>query len=156
MRRLAASAGVTVIGIAAMTLAGCTAAATATDEKAAVTMTGRPLSHPVQPDAWEVGGTFQLEGGPVQPGGKNPPVRPLRGVVTFRDSKGHSVNVTVGASGKFSVNLRAGTYTVTGRSPQIEQQNADGKWSDPTCSAPVTAVVRPQPSNQVVVTCIVP
>jgi hypothetical protein len=163
MRRLAARAGIAVLAITGTVLTGCAATATATEVKTdatevktTATTTGPPHSAIAQFGRWEVAGTFQREGGPIQPGGKNPPIQPLRGVVTFRDSKGHSVNVAVGVSGKFSVALQTGTYTVTGRSPQVEQQNANGTVSDPPCSAPMTTVIRPRTLNHVVVTCIVP
>jgi hypothetical protein len=97
-----------------------------------------------------------MTGGPIQPGKTSTPTRPLSGVITFRDSGGHPLNVTVGTSGTFSVNLVAGSYTVTGRSKQIEQQNADGSVSDPPCSPPFTLTVRPGALVHVTVVCAVP
>ena len=84
---------------------------------------------------WVVNGTFETEAGHVQP---------LSGVVTFRDSTtGHTVNVTVGASGKFSLGLVAGTYTTTGQT----------KHSDSPCSAPVTVTVRAGQLTRVSLVC---
>ena len=84
---------------------------------------------------WVVDGTFETEGGPAHP---------LSGVVTFRDSTtGHTVNVTVGASGKFSLGLVAGTYTATGQT----------KHSDTPCSAPVTVTVRAGQLTRVSLVC---
>jgi hypothetical protein len=84
---------------------------------------------------WVVDGTFETEGGPAHP---------LSGVVTFRDSNtGHTVNVTVGASGKFSLGLVAGTYTTTGQT----------KHSDSPCSAPVTVTVRAGQLTRVSLVC---
>jgi hypothetical protein len=103
-----------------------------------------------------VHGTFEEMGGPMQPGKTNPPVRPLAGVVTFRDSGGDALNVTVGASGKFSLNLAPGSYQVTGRTKSIEQQNADGTYSDPPCSSPLTLTVRAGTPAHVTVVCNVP
>ena len=62
-----------------------------------------------------VAGTFQGVAGPVSPSGQ-PAVGPwpLSGVVRFTDASGHTVEVTVGASGKFSVRLAPGTYTSWG------------------------------------------
>lgn len=84
---------------------------------------------------WVVDGTFKTEGGPSQP---------LSGVVTFRDSTtGNTANVTVGASGKFSLGLVAGTYTATGQT----------KHSDSPCSAPVTVTVRAGQLTRVSLVC---
>ncbi len=84
---------------------------------------------------WVVNGTFETEAGHVQP---------LSGVVTFRDSTtGHTVNVTVGASGKFSLGLVAGTYTATGQT----------EHSDSPCSAPVTVNVRAGQLTRVALVC---
>jgi hypothetical protein len=103
-----------------------------------------------------VRGTFEEKGGPVQPGKTSPPARPLSGVVTFRDSGGDALNVTVGTSGKFSVNLAPGSYTVTGRSKSISQQNSNGTVSHPPCSAPLTLTVRPGTPAHVTVVCLIP
>jgi hypothetical protein len=103
-----------------------------------------------------VRGTFEMVGGPLQPGKTSTPTRPLAGVVTFRDSGGHTLDVTVGTSGAFSVNLVAGSYTVTGRSKQIEQQNPDGSVSELPCSSPLTLTVRPGAPAHVTVVCAVP
>ncbi len=87
---------------------------------------------------WVVDGTFETAGGSA---------RPLSGVVTFRDSAtGHSANVTVGASGKFSLGLVAGTYTATGQAGH----------SDSPCSAPVTVTVRAGQLTRVSVVCKAP
>ncbi len=83
---------------------------------------------------WVVNGTFETEAGHVQP---------LSGVVTFRDSTGHTVNVTVGASGTFSLGLVAGTYTATGQTGH----------SDSPCSAPVTVNVRAGQLTRVALVC---
>jgi hypothetical protein len=84
---------------------------------------------------WVVNGTFETEAGHVQP---------LSGEVTFRDSTtGHTVNVTVGASGKFSLGLIAGTYTATGQT----------EHSDSPCSAPVTVTVRAGQLTRVSLVC---
>jgi hypothetical protein len=103
-----------------------------------------------------VHGKFEMVGGPMQPGKTSTPVKPLSGVVTFRGSGGDVLNVTVGPSGKFSLNLAPGSYTVTGRSKQIEQQNADGSVSNPTCSPAVKLTVRAGTAAHVTVVCAVP
>jgi hypothetical protein len=87
---------------------------------------------------WVVDGVFETAGGSA---------KPLSGVVTFRDSTtGHSANVTVGASGKFSLGLVAGTYTATGQAGH----------SDSPCSAPVTVTVRAGQLTRVSVVCKAP
>ena len=123
------------------------------------TPTGTASKSPVDryvPALMAVRGRFEMVGGPIQPGKTSTPVMPLSGVVTFRDSGGDALDVTVGASGTFSVNLAPGSYTVTGRSKSIEQQNADGTVSDPPCSAPLTLTVRPGTPAHVTVVCAVP
>ena len=167
--------GVTGLGITGLT--GCSAAsststaaqATATAKATAAgtatatakaTATGTAPRAPVDrymPALLAVRGTFEEKGGPVQPGKASPQVRPLSGVVTFRDSEGNALDVTVGASGKFSVNLAPGGYTVTGRSKSIGQQNAaDGSMSYPPCSSPLTLTVRPGTQARVAVVCLIP
>jgi hypothetical protein len=84
---------------------------------------------------WVVDGTFETKGGGAQP---------LAGVVTFRNSTtGRSVNVTVGASGKFSLGLPAGTYTATGQTGQ----------GGPPCSGPVTVTVHAGQLTRVSLAC---
>jgi hypothetical protein len=62
-----------------------------------------------------VAGTFQGEAGPISPSGQAAVGPwPLSGVVRFTDASGHTVDVTVGVSGKFSVRLSPGTYSVVG------------------------------------------
>ena len=87
------------------------------------------------PAQWVVDGTFETGNGPA---------RPLSGVVTFRQSTtGHTVNVEVGTSGKFSLGLVAGTYTATAKAGQ----NAS------PCSAPVTVAVHAGQLTRVALVC---
>jgi hypothetical protein len=124
MRQLTAG-----LAIMALAVTGCAATA--------ATSTGKPITTRTSGTAtagighggasglpqWVVDGTFETTGGDA---------RPLAGVVTFRDSTtGHTVNVTVGASGKFSLGLVAGTYAAT----------AQTAHSSSPCSAPVTVTV---------------
>jgi hypothetical protein len=62
-----------------------------------------------------VTGTLQAVGGPP---GDGP--RALGGQVTLHGSSGHIVGITVGATGRFSLPVPVGTYTVSGQSPQYE------------------------------------
>jgi hypothetical protein len=136
MRQLTAG-----LAIAALAVTGCAATATSssgktpaapTSHSAGASGTASPApglsglsgGGPGGPAQWVVHGTFETVGSPAQP---------LAGVVTFRDTTtGQSVNVTVGASGKFSLGLIAGTYTATGQTKQDFSP----------CSAPVTVTVR--------------
>ncbi|HTU05704.1 MAG TPA: hypothetical protein VMG13_09150 [Trebonia sp.] len=90
---------------------------------------------PGGPAQWVVDGTFQTVGSPAQP---------LSGVITFHDSTtGQTATVTVGASGKFSLGLIAGTYTATGQT----------KKDFSPCSAPVTVTVRAGQLTRVSLSC---
>lgn len=140
-------------GLAVMALAvtGCTAAASTSKTptsaashsatpgpsgtaSAGTGARGLPGSGP-GPAQWVVEGTFETGGSPAQP---------LSGVITFRDSAtGQAVTVTVGASGKFSLGLAAGTYTVTGQA----------RHNDPLCPAPATVTVRAGQLTRVSLTC---
>jgi hypothetical protein len=145
MRQLAA--GLAIIALAATgcaataTTSGGTAtartshSATTAAESGTATEHGGPASNGSGLAQWVVDGTFETKGGSAQP---------LAGMVTFRDSAtGHTVNVTVGASGKFSLGLVAGTYTATG---QVGH-------SDSPCSAPVTITVQAGQPTQVSLVC---
>jgi hypothetical protein len=103
-----------------------------------------------------VHGRFEMTGGAVQPGKTNTGVRPLSGVVTFRDGGGDTLNVTVGTSGTFTLNLSPGSYTVTGRTKHIEQRSANGTVTDPPCSSPVKLTVQAGTPAHVTVVCVVP
>ena len=125
MRQLAA--GLAVIALA---VTGCAATAATSPAKAPATRTSGTATAGIGHGGasglpqWVVDGTFETKGGSAQP---------LAGMVTFRDSAtGHTVNVTVGASGKFSLGLVAGTYTATGQT----------EHSGSPCSAPVTVTVQ--------------
>lgn len=113
-----------------------TPAATASGPAAAVSGLGGMASSGSSGLAqWVVNGTFEKQGTPAQP---------LPGVVTFRDSaNGHTVTVTVGASGKFTLGLVAGTYTATG---QAQHGNA-------VCTAPVTVTVHAGQLTKVSLVC---
>lgn len=149
MRQL--TAGLALAGLA---LTGCAAtASTASDNpSAAVTshnaatttsgtaaakagLGGLTSGRTSGPAEWVVDGTFETGGGPA---------RPQSGVVTFRQSAtGHTVNVEVGASGKFSLGLAAGTYTATAKA---------GHNASP-CSAPVTVTVQAGQLTRVALDC---
>src|SRR5689334_5812535 len=103
-----------------------------------------------------VTGRFLMEGGPVRPGGDQPGERPLRGTVTFAAAGERTVSVPVGRAGTFSVALAAGTYHVSGRSPEIMEVSSGGAQHETVCSQPLTLHVTGQHTLKVAVTCIVP
>jgi hypothetical protein len=145
MRQLTAG-----LAIMALAVTGCAASATSSgggssssktpaattshSATAATSAGGLPGSGPGLAQ-WVVHGTFETAGSPAHP---------LSGMITFRDSTTRqTVTVTVGASGKFSLGLVAGTYTATGQT----RQNFS------PCSAPVTVTVRAGQLTQVALTC---
>jgi len=99
-----------------------------------------------------------MEGGPSGPGGQQPKVRPIPGLVEF--TADHRVTkVPVGRSGRFSVSLPPGTYRVAGRSPRITQVSdtaPDGEGRELPCSLPLSVTVTPHGSAAVTLTCAVP
>jgi hypothetical protein len=79
-------------------------------------------------------GTFQGEAGPISASGQAATGPwPLSGVVRFKDVSGHTVDVTVGASGKFSVQLAPGTYSVAGVTSQMGAVEPQSGMSQPPC-----------------------
>lgn len=135
---------VTGVGMMALLVAGCATGNTAVDV-AEQTVHGT------------LAGSFQMTGGPVTPSGKlamGP--RPLSGVVTVKDSSGHTVDVTVGASGKFSVRLAPGIYAVAGQSPQIESMGPNGTASLLPCAMLNATSVQAGQTDRITLTCTVP
>jgi hypothetical protein len=159
----------TVIGITAVTLAGGLAIAAALAPGATVSAGGsvnatanvtgpaNMVTGPVGRYAPNVLGTFEEMGGPAPSGPTaGQATRPLHGVVTFKDGDGHTTDVTVGPSGQIIARVPAGTYTVSGQTPQIEQENADGTISDPPCAGPQAVIVRPNHQALLALVCYVP
>lgn len=140
MRRRTTAIGLTVIALTccgAVTALILTVPASAGSSAETTAVVGHPYSSPI------VSGMFEMQGGPVKPGTNvGTRARPLSGVVTFTDKKGHTTMVTAGSNGRFIAQIPTGTYTVTARSPQIEQQNPNGTRSDPPCAGPKTVVVQ--------------
>jgi hypothetical protein len=89
MRTLAGA----VLGVAGAALigAGCSGGTAAPPTG---TVQGRLLAYP----------------GPMPANGK-PPANPMAGMAAFTDKSGHTVTVTVGASGRFTIHLAAGSYS---------------------------------------------
>jgi len=146
MRQLTAG-----LALVALAVTGCAATASSSSKtpaapasyssgtsgtaSAAPGVSGLSGGGPGGPAQWVVDGTFETVGSPAQP---------LSGVITFHDSTtGQTATVTVGASGKFSLGLIAGTYTATGQTQ---------KDFSP-CSAPVTVTVRAGQLTRVSLSC---
>jgi hypothetical protein len=72
--------------------------------------------------------------------------RALAGQVTLHGPSGHLSGITVSASGRFSVPVPVGTYTVSGLSPQHEGRAA-------VCRAPGPVVVTKGVTSHVEVDC---
>jgi hypothetical protein len=99
-----------------------------------------------------VTGTFERVGGPLGPSGAQPkPVR-LSGTITFTAAQARPVLVRVGRSGIFTVRLAAGSYRVTGRSPQV---GGPGQ-STLRCAVPLTVDVLAGHATRLKVVCPVP
>jgi hypothetical protein len=93
------------------------------------------------PPRGTVVGRLVFEGGPIQLDGQQPGPRPIPGTVQFTNGQHRRISVRVPRSGRFSVQLPAGRYDVSDRSPRILQVGADGvghqTWSR---AAPVTVI----------------
>ncbi len=100
-----------------------------------------------------VTGKFERVGGPLGPGGQQPPVVPLTGTMRFARAGHRTVRVHVGKSGKFSVRLAPGSYRVSGRTPQIEQEPGN---IEATCRLHGKVKVSGGRTRHIVVVCSVP
>ena len=163
MNRLTAGAG----ALAVLLLAACggtTGKGTAGNGTTGSTGTGTPRARArlrrarlrQRTGTTTVTGRFLMEGGPMRPGGDQPGERPLRGTVTFTAAGERTVSVPVGRAGTFSVALAAGTYHVSGRSPEIMEVSSGGAQHETVCSQPLTVHVTGQHALKIAVTCIVP
>src|SRR5579859_418038 len=105
-----------------------------------------------------VAGTFQGEAGPISPSGQAAVGPwPLSGVVRFTDASGHTVDVTVGASGKFSARLPPGTYSVVGVTSAFGAVDPNSGMSQPPCQMPdMSTRVRAGQTERITVTCYGP
>jgi hypothetical protein len=140
-------ASLTMTVIAGLALAGCTAAA------GQQVRSGRPA-----PTSGTVIGKFIRVGGPIGPGGTQPKVVRLSGVIEFTSPAHSVVKVRVGKSGTFSIGLAAGTYSVSGQSPSLRvvSGNGSGQGRPMPCSQPRKVRVRAGRLAKITVTCAVP
>jgi len=151
MRQLTAGLALAALAVTGLAVTGCAATASSSGKtpaapashsagttgtaSAAPGVSGLSGGGPGGPAQWVVDGTFETVGSPAQP---------LSGVITFHDSTtGQTATATVGASGKFSLGLIAGTYTATGQT----------KKDFSPCSAPVTVTVRAGQLTRVSLSC---
>ena len=109
----------------------------------------------VHPATGHLAGKLVMEGGPLQPGGKQPDERPMSGTVTLTTAGQHTVTVRVGSSGTFSVPLPPGRYQVSGRSPDITEVDG-GHSRELPCSQPSSVVVSAGNTATITLACIVP
>lgn len=165
--------GMLLPAAAALCLTAC--AASAPGQRAAPATTAPRTSHPAEtgssahsrpPGRGPAGtvlvtGRFVLMGGALQPAGKQPPGRPLRGIVRFTLAgsvpvSGGETVVAVGRSGRFAVWLRPGRYRVSGRTPQIVEVLPSGAQRPSTCAQPRPQTVTAGHTAPVTVFCAVP
>jgi hypothetical protein len=133
--------GYAVVPLAVGLLAGC-AAALAQPHAA---------GHP----AGQVTGHLVMEGGAIQPGQQQPPVRSIPGTVTFTAAGHRPTSIQVGNSGTFSVRLSPGRYQVSAMSPRIIEVDG-GQHRELPCSQPQSVTVKAGHPAAITVACIVP
>lgn len=102
-----------------------------------------------------VTGRFVMEGGPLGPGGQQPPVRSLPGTILFTGAGHQRFTVQTGRSGTFSLQLPAGRYRVVGRSPRVVEVSAGTSRQTP-CSSPGSVTVTAGHISRITVACVVP
>lgn len=100
-------------------------------------------------------GRLMLEGGPLGAGGQQPGMRPIPGTVQFVSGHYRRITVRVNGSGRFFVQLPAGRYEVSDRSPRLLQAGTDGVGRQ-TWSRPVAVTVTPHRTTKIILTTIVP
>ena len=122
---------------------------------AGVTMVAAACGPAAPRAAGTVEGPFEGVGGPavIEDGTTQTPVFPLSGTVTFTDAAGDATPFAIGATGRFSVRLAAGTYSVSGRTPAISEVSNDGTSTPIPCSLPQSIQVRPQQTMRIAVIC---
>ncbi len=133
--------GYAVVPLAVGLLAGCAAAL------AQPQVAGQP--------AGRVTGHLVMEGGPIQLGQQQPPVRSIPGTVTFTAAGHRSTSIQVGNSGTFSVRLSPGRYQISAKSPRIIEVDG-GHNRELPCSQPLSVTVKAGHPAAITIACIVP
>lgn len=103
-----------------------------------------------------VTGKFIRVGGPLGPGGTQPPAVPLRGQIKFTGASHQTFKVHVGKKGVFKIVLPTGTYKVVGRTPDITSQDGNGPVKDARCPLPRKIKVTKNHTVKIKVVCSVP
>jgi hypothetical protein len=130
---------------AAMTLAAVGLVAAGGGIAAASSSSGHPAGKAARPAAGRVIGRLEREGGPMGPGGQQPQVVPLAGTIVFSRPAHAQVRVHAGKSGRFTVRLAPGSYTVRGRAAGL-----------PVCRYPGRLTIAAGRTSRITVACIVP
>jgi hypothetical protein len=112
---------------------------------AAASSSHLPAADRVRPADGRVTGRLERVGGPLGPGGQQPPVVPLAGTIVFSRTGHPAVRAHAGKSGRFSVRLAPGDYTVRGRAQGL-----------PACRLAGRLTVRADRTRHIVVACVVP
>jgi hypothetical protein len=102
-----------------------------------------------------VTGRLVREGGPLGPGGQQPGMHPISGTVRFTSGDHRVITVRTSSADMFSVQLPAGRYDVSDRSPAILLVGSDG-ISRQAWSSPVSVTVTAHHTARVTLTSIVP
>lgn len=102
-------------------------------------------------DDGSVTGTFIRVGGPLGIDGTQPRPVPLTGTLLFTAGHRRMAEVHVGKTGRFSVRLPAGSYSVSGRSPSLS-----GASTVRPCGQPERVTVVARRAVHVSVVCAVP
>jgi len=102
-----------------------------------------------------VTGRLMREGGPLGPGGQQPGTHPIPGTVRFTGGHHRVITVRTNSAGMFSVQLPAGRYDVSDRSPRILLVGSDGIGRQ-AWSSPVSVTVTAHHTTRVTLTSIVP
>jgi hypothetical protein len=109
--------------------------------------------HQVPPAGGLVLGIFIRVGGPLGPGGKQPPEVRLSGTMRFTRGGHAAITVRVGKAGTFAARLAPGRYRVSGTTPEIRGEPGN---IEATCSLPGTVTVSAGLTRHVTVVCAVP
>ena len=110
-------------------------------------------AHPASPARGLVLGRFVRVGGPLGPGGQQPPEVPLAGAMRFTRAGNTAITVRVGKTGTFAARLAPGRYRVSGTTPDIEGEPGN---IEATCSLPGPVAVSAGLTRHITVVCAVP
>jgi hypothetical protein len=101
-----------------------------------------------------VTGTYQIEGGAIGPGGKQPGPRDLAGFIYATGAHGHA-RATV-KDGRFTLRLRPGSYALTGWTPSVKEVSAANVVSKGSKCGEAGALVTAGHAAHAALYCLVP